>query len=82
MNLRKGIDVFVKVATAAITAQAGARERPPFHFVWIGGGTTERHTPYWYALEDVKRSRIGGNVHFLGRDRTLNRISPGAMRSC
>lgn len=66
MDLRKGIDVFVKVAAAAIMAQASKPERPPLHFVWVGGGPMHRHTPYWYAQEDVKRSHIGGNVHFLG----------------
>ncbi|MBV8359407.1 MAG: glycosyltransferase, partial [Deltaproteobacteria bacterium] len=66
MDLRKGIDVFVKVAAAAITARASEPDRPPSHFVWVGGGPMHRHTPYWYAQEDVKRSRIGANVHFIG----------------
>lgn len=67
IDLRKGIDVFVKVAAAVINKmEASAPERLVVHFVWVGDGVTDSHSPFWYAKEDARRSGVAERIHFLG----------------
>ena len=66
LDLRKGIDVFVKVAIAANKTIGGDHPRAPIYFVWVGEGVANPHSPFWYALQDVIRSGIEEYVHFVG----------------
>jgi glycosyltransferase involved in cell wall biosynthesis len=63
LDLRKGIDIFVRVAAAS---RASRRSGRPLHFVWVGGGDEGAHTPFWYARQDVVRGGLEDCVHFLG----------------
>jgi len=64
LDLRKGVDIFVRTA-AATQASRGVGARP-VHFVWVGGGDEHAYTPCWYARQDVVRGGLEGSVHFLG----------------
>ena len=65
LDLRKGVDVFARVA-AATAAPARDGNQRPFHFIWVGEGAAHQHSPFWYVQQDVERSGIEDRVHFLG----------------
>ncbi|MCA9216758.1 MAG: glycosyltransferase family 4 protein, partial [Planctomycetales bacterium] len=63
IDLRKGIDHFVRAAQAFFLHHASSVET---HFVWLGGGPQHKHTPYHYVAMDLERSQIQDRVHFVG----------------
>jgi len=64
LDLRKGVDIFVRTAAATKAARgAGAR---PIHFVWVGGGAEHPYSPFWYARQDMVRGGLEDRVHFVG----------------
>jgi glycosyltransferase involved in cell wall biosynthesis len=66
IDARKGIDVFVRAAALSLKLERQDDKARPLYFVWVGGGPTDRHSPYWYALQDIRRGGIEDRVHFLG----------------
>jgi glycosyltransferase involved in cell wall biosynthesis len=67
VDFRKGVDIFVKLAFAAIKRKLDepATERP-LHFVWMGESVAHTHSLYWYLQQDLVRGKIDAHVHFVG----------------
>ena len=65
-DARKGIDSFVRAAALSLKLERHDEKARPLYFVWVGGGPTDRSSPYWYALQDIRRGGIADRVHFLG----------------
>ena len=66
LDLRKGVDVFVKVAAKVLRSTAAARGARPIHFVWLGDGDRGQHSPFSYFMEDAQRLGVAHHVHFPG----------------
>jgi glycosyltransferase involved in cell wall biosynthesis len=63
VDLRKGIDMFVRVAQVFLRRQ-GVGDT---HFLWIGDGPRWRHTPYHFIQLDIRKAGIQERVHFVGQ---------------
>jgi glycosyltransferase involved in cell wall biosynthesis len=63
LDLRKGIDLFTATAMATTT---GWRDPRPLVFIWIGGGRTETHSPYYYVTHDIEVTGRTRQIRFLG----------------
>ena len=66
LDLRKGVDVFTRAATAAVRLSPPEIADRPLYFIWIGGGPTHAHSPLWYAEQDITRAGLSDRVVFLG----------------
>jgi len=66
IDLRKGVDVFVRVAASVLRAAPGGVDAGPIHFVWLGDGDRSPHSPFSYFMEDAQRLGVAPNLHFPG----------------
>src|SRR5579862_4836897 len=75
LDLRKGLDLFT---ATAIAVASGWDTHPPVFFVWIGGGKTDAHSPYYYAMRDARNTGREDTIVVLGEKSNVDMYFRGA----
>lgn len=72
---RKGFDLFVQTAIAALSRSAGPGD---VHFIWVGGPLPNSEEFYALTKRDVVKSGLDSRVHFVEHQSDLRPYFAGA----
>lgn len=76
LDMRKGLDHFANIAR--LWHSQVDSEKPPVHFVWIGGGYAGRHSTRHFIDIDLQHSPAKPYVHFIAECDSVERYFSGS----